>query len=253
MTNTGNQPTGNLGVALSGTNASSFALSGTSIPSIPAGGSATFTVGPNHGLSQGEYIATVTVGGNDITAQSFTVTFEVIDPNLPTLSAPTGLAVADMALTWNLVEGAGGYRVYAGDVPIGTTVGAAATSFNLANAYPAFTPGETYQLRVRALGVYGASNNSEKSAPVDFTVAQYDGPDISLNVTDTHEFPALYQGYEPVTALTVTVSNIGDQPTGDLEVELSGINASSFTLSTDSIPSIAVGYSATFTVGPTPV
>ena len=79
VTNAGNQPTGSLNVALSGANAGSFTLSSTSIPSISAGGSATFTVIPNTGLAVGTYSATVTVtGGANIQAHSFGVSFAVI-------------------------------------------------------------------------------------------------------------------------------------------------------------------------------
>jgi len=87
VTNTGNQATGALTVALSGTNDSSFTLSTTSIGSIAAGGTDTFTVSPETGLSLGTYTATVTVsGGNGITA-NFSVSFTVHDITPPTLSA----------------------------------------------------------------------------------------------------------------------------------------------------------------------
>jgi len=79
-----------------------------------------------------------------------------------------GLAIANMVLTWNLVEGAGGYQIYADDNSVGSTTGAAATSFDLATANPQLTPDTTYQLSVRALGVTGESNNSERSTPVSF-------------------------------------------------------------------------------------
>lgn len=61
VSNTGNQPTGALSVALSGTNAGSFTLSTGSIGSIATGSNNSFTVMPNTGLSIGTYTATVTV------------------------------------------------------------------------------------------------------------------------------------------------------------------------------------------------
>lgn len=73
----GTAATGNLTVALSGTNASSFTLNKTSISSIAAGGSDTFTIVPNTGLAVGTYTATVTVNGGAVTAQSFDVSFKV--------------------------------------------------------------------------------------------------------------------------------------------------------------------------------
>ncbi|MCL2442824.1 MAG: hypothetical protein FWD13_05085 [Treponema sp.] len=78
VTNTGNQPTGALTVALSGANAASFTLSTISISSIAVSGDHTFFVNPSHGLPAGTYTATVTVsGGENITAHSFIISFEV--------------------------------------------------------------------------------------------------------------------------------------------------------------------------------
>jgi hypothetical protein len=78
ITNTGNQATGALTAALSGTNGNSFTLSKTTIDSIAVSGADTFTVRPNAGLAEAAYTATVTVsGGSDITAQSFDVSFTV--------------------------------------------------------------------------------------------------------------------------------------------------------------------------------
>jgi len=87
INNTGNQPTGSLTAALSGTNAGSFALSATNINSIAASGNSSFTVVPNTGLNAGTYNAAVTVSAasgnsNSITQQAFNVSFTVnIDPN----------------------------------------------------------------------------------------------------------------------------------------------------------------------------
>jgi formylglycine-generating enzyme required for sulfatase activity len=77
VSNTGNQETGELTVALSGAGSSSFTLSVASINSIAVSGSDSFTVGPNMGLAAGMYTATVTVsGGNGISAD-FMVRFTV--------------------------------------------------------------------------------------------------------------------------------------------------------------------------------
>jgi hypothetical protein len=78
VSNTGNQATGNLTVALSGTNSGSFALSKTTIDSIAVSGSEDFTVAPNIGLATGTYTATVTViGDGNISARNFGVSFTV--------------------------------------------------------------------------------------------------------------------------------------------------------------------------------
>jgi hypothetical protein len=78
VSNTGNQPTGNLTVALSGANAGSFTLSKTTINSIAVDGDDSFTVVPNTGLDVGSYTATVTVSGDNDIMESFEVDFEVV-------------------------------------------------------------------------------------------------------------------------------------------------------------------------------
>jgi hypothetical protein len=84
ITNTGNQATGALTASLSGDSSTSFTLSTTSISSIPAGGTGSFTVTPKTGLSVGVYTAAVTVsGGNSVTA-SFNVGFTVTGGTVPT-------------------------------------------------------------------------------------------------------------------------------------------------------------------------
>jgi len=87
--NIGNQPTGTLTIALSGTNASSFALSRTSVPSIDVAGTNNFTVVPNTGLSVGTYTATVTVTGGNGISENFNVSFTV------TPAPPTSIVVVE--------------------------------------------------------------------------------------------------------------------------------------------------------------
>jgi hypothetical protein len=104
--NTGNQATGTLNVALSGTNPGSFTLSpASSIGSIAVGNTGSFTVSPNTGLTAGTYTATVTVsGGNGISAD-FSVIF--------TVSAPTNGAV--VTLYWVNEQGKLGFSNGASD------------------------------------------------------------------------------------------------------------------------------------------
>ncbi len=81
ITNTGNVATGALTVNLTGENKGDFifssGLSSTTIRSIQAGQTATFTVQPNANLRIGEHKATITVSGTDLTTQSVTVSFTV--------------------------------------------------------------------------------------------------------------------------------------------------------------------------------
>jgi LPXTG-motif cell wall-anchored protein len=77
VTNIGTAPTGALSVALSGANAASFTLSAASLASIASGGTHSFTVVPNTGLSAGSYAATITVSGAHSVSASFGVSFTV--------------------------------------------------------------------------------------------------------------------------------------------------------------------------------
>ncbi|GHT59372.1 hypothetical protein FACS1894109_15170 [Spirochaetia bacterium] len=111
ITNTGNQATGALTAALSGTNSTAFSLSTTSIGSIAAGGTGSFTVVPNTGLTAGTYSATVTVsGGNGITA-GFNVSFTVnalVNAATPTISVqPLGASYGQDAGATALTVSAG--------------------------------------------------------------------------------------------------------------------------------------------------
>jgi hypothetical protein len=130
VTNTGNVSTGALTVALSGTHASSFAISSNTIPAvgIAASGTATFNVAPNTGLAVGTYTATVTVSGDaNITEQSFTVSFTVNKAN-PIVNWPTGLTatygetLGDISLPGNGTSTpAGTFTWTAGNTtPVGT-------------------------------------------------------------------------------------------------------------------------------------
>ncbi len=91
-----------------------------------------------------------------------------------------------------------------------------------------------------------ASGKSTEQA-ITVTAATYG---ISLSQSGQYTFPAQNEGYDPVTPLTVTVSNTDNQKTGGLNVALSGRDADSFNLSADTIDSIAAGEDGTFTVAP---
>lgn len=74
ITNTGNQPTGALEISVG----AEFTVSPAAIYNIGEGSSATFTVTPNHGLASGRHTAAVSIGGANVSPQSFQVMFEVI-------------------------------------------------------------------------------------------------------------------------------------------------------------------------------
>ena len=74
---------------------------------------------------------------------------------------------------------------------------------------------------------------------------------ISLGATGTHTFSEATVGYEAQTPLEVTVTNNGNVATGNLNVALSGGEASNFTVEPSTIDSIGnKNGTATFTVAP---
>jgi hypothetical protein len=99
ITNTGNQPTGALTIALSGTNASSFTLSETSMPTIAAGDTNNFTVVPNDSLTIGTYTAIVTVNGDSGIYGYFNVSFTVNRANGSAVTTPVMASVTHNSIT----------------------------------------------------------------------------------------------------------------------------------------------------------
>ncbi|NSB30333.1 beta strand repeat-containing protein [Clostridium saccharoperbutylacetonicum] len=77
VTNTGTGSLTGLGVALSGTNASSFTLGSLLATTVSTENTTTFSVKPNDNLAAGTYTATVTLTGNNGISESFNVSFTV--------------------------------------------------------------------------------------------------------------------------------------------------------------------------------
>ncbi|MDL2274136.1 S-layer homology domain-containing protein [Oscillospiraceae bacterium OttesenSCG-928-G22] len=73
---------------------------------------------------------------------------------------------------------------------------------------------------------------------------------ISLSEIGTYTFPAANVGYGELAPRTITITNTGNQATGNLTPALSGANAASFELSQTMVNSIAVGGTDTFTFRP---
>jgi len=104
VTSTGNSPSGEITIALSGTNADSFTLSTMSLPSIAAGSSHFFTVVPKTELPIGTYTAIVTVGGELAASRSFVVRFAVTKLTGPAApSAPTTAGITLSSVTLNVL------------------------------------------------------------------------------------------------------------------------------------------------------
>jgi anti-sigma28 factor (negative regulator of flagellin synthesis) len=76
--NTGNIATGELSLALSGTNADVFTLPSATLPSLSVGDEAAITLIPRTGLTPGTYTATLTVSANGLTSVSQEITYTVL-------------------------------------------------------------------------------------------------------------------------------------------------------------------------------
>ena len=102
VTNTGNQPTSELTITLSGDNAGDFSLNTSSISGIAVSGTGSFTVSPKTGLAAGAYTAIVTVSGENDISVSFNVSFTVTAAQGTTYTItfnPTGGTVSQPSAT----------------------------------------------------------------------------------------------------------------------------------------------------------
>jgi len=271
VSNTGDEATGDLTVALSGTGAAGFTLSTTTITSIAVDGTANFTVQPKVGLAVGVYTATVTVSGGHGISESFEVTFEVLLTKwIPDVSAFSTTMTGPL-------------RVFIHNEPVLATgkvvVGAfCGTQCRGIKKVCLSVPPFDYAY----MNIYGNTGDHITFKVYDYTTdTEYDadrdtifvengnigifakpfvlyvpseGPaptySILLDPATDKDFGEAMVGYSALEAHTVTVSNTGNQPTGDLTVALSGTGAVAFTLSTTTITSIAVEEDANFTVAP---
>ena len=73
---------------------------------------------------------------------------------------------------------------------------------------------------------------------------------LELDVTDSYTFDSAEEGYAAVAPREVTVKNISDVETGELQILMEGLTANYFELSKTTIASLAPGASDTFTVVP---
>jgi hypothetical protein len=285
VTNTGGKATGSLAVGLSGDNSGSFTLSTTSIASLAVAAADTFTVAPNDGLAAGTYTAAVTVsGGSGIAAQTFglsftvyaqgtassiglswsgsTYTFAVADPGYaaaPTITASvynsgqqatgdltvslSGANPGSFTLSKTLIESLAASS-YNEETGVSTPPGQDRFTVSPQTGLPVGT--YTATVTVSGDGVTARSFN------VSFRVTSDPVYAIRLGMTGTNMLGSYQYGSDfVIQPRNVSVSNIGNQPTGDLAVSLSGPGADGFTLSATTIASIAKGGPvSTFTIAP---
>jgi len=117
----------------------------------------------------GVFTVTVTASYGALTTY-YDFIFNIVTDNVITepvqLTAPSNLAVFNAVLTWNAVENAAGYRIYAGGIASSTVI--TATSFNLANLN---LEAGTHSIQIRAIGDGSSFTDSQLSLPISFVVA----------------------------------------------------------------------------------
>jgi uncharacterized membrane protein len=243
----------------------SFAVSPTSLLSIAAGGSATFTVAPVQWLGEGDYTATITVSGENGISASFDVSFKVSDapvfgislsetgtytfPGNDSAPSPIAITVTNTGnqATGTLTIGTSGANP--GDFAVSkTNINNIATGGNDSFTVVPYTGlgAGTYTATITVSG----GNSISASFNVSFTVPAPPAYSIGLSPSGTYTFDEASPGYGPQSERTVTVYNMGTQPTGALTIAKGGTNPGDFTVSTNSLNSIAVGGNDIFTVVP---
>jgi uncharacterized repeat protein (TIGR02543 family) len=273
VTNMGNRPTGTLTITKSGTNPGSFTVSPGSLDSIAASGTGAFTVAPNTGLTAGTYTATITVGGENSISASFNVSFTVSPPVTP----PVYRIVLSEAGPYTFLEVYPGYgpqpaksltvtntgNQATGDLTI-TKSGTNPGSFTVApeslgsiavNGSGGFTivpASDLTEGTYTAAITVGGANGISASFDVSFTVKPAGAPfyEITLDKSGTYSFPGAIEGYGTPPAVPVQVYNSANQPTGDLDIAISGADSTSFTVSPASLSSIITSTWNSFTVAP---
>jgi hypothetical protein len=188
---------------------------------------------------------------------SFIMYYADTPPSPSFTSSNNGSWNGDNALVCKL---RGTMRNIEGDTLLGSFIASGGGTFVEGTQYTAtitLTAKTGYTLQgVEAdfFSVEGAAtvSNSADSGVITavFPVTGESTPVITLSQTDPHIFSAAAVGYAAQTPLSVTVTNIGSQPTGALTIKLTGANLSSFTLSKESITSILLNGEDTFTIAP---
>jgi hypothetical protein len=264
VNNTGTGATGLLTVALGGTNPAAFELSATSISSIAALGSGSFSIVPKAGLASGTYAATVTVSGGSVASRSFNISFIVndtygimLDPDADHAFQPVtvgyGVQTAHTVTVINTGTGATGPLtvtlggVNADDFELSKTAIASLAAMGSGSFTVAPKTGLAEGSYAATVTVSGGSVTSQ-SFSVSFTVNPSYG--IALSPAADYIFPEATEGYEAQTAYDVTVSNTGTGFTGILTASLGGVNPDAFTLSKTSFSGIAPLGSDSFAITP---
>ena len=247
--NTGNQPTGTLNIALSGTHASSFALSRTTVPSIDTASTNSFTVVPNTGLSVGTYTATVTVTGGNGISENFNVSFTVNRAVGATVGTPTLASKTHNQIIVNPVAPPGNGQTVQYAIHTTNNANPATLVWQNSTTFNGRTPETNYFVYARSV----QNANFYAGAPsVSAVITTPPVPTfgIALSQKEMHTFDTAFFGYSTHAQipLSVTITNTGNQPTGTLNIALSGASPNDFILGRTIIPSIAVAETTNFIV-----
>jgi hypothetical protein len=159
VANTGNTATGPLYI----TAPAGFTITPNPIPSIPVGGTATFTVFPSpQALGVGAHNVSIAVGNANVPTATIGAGITINPPPTapPVVPAPGGTTITGTTFSWNAVAGATNYRIYVNGVPRTTVSG---TSFNLATLN---LPASGHSVQVRAL--FADGSESARSAGISF-------------------------------------------------------------------------------------
>jgi hypothetical protein len=73
---------------------------------------------------------------------------------------------------------------------------------------------------------------------------------ITLSRGGTHNFGNALLGYAPIGAVEIVVTNVGNQPTGEIAISFNGNMENFYVLSAETLPPIEAGGKASFTVRP---
>ncbi|MDR1583482.1 MAG: MBG domain-containing protein [Prevotellaceae bacterium] len=226
INNVGAQSTGILNIFLSGDDGNKFTLSKTSIEDIHVGDSSSFLVTPKTELEAGVYSAIVTIsGGNGISA-SFNISFTVkrgvqLAPEAPTVKSKTSTSI-----TLNTIPGAE-YRNGVND-------------WQDSPVFDGLIPNSSYSFyaRMKKTVAYEASGASDRLTVNTDPTPTYG---IALDPNSNYIFQPKQFGDNKLPAkYVVTISNVGTQPTGKLNITLNGKNSDAFTLSKTTVDNIAV-------------
>jgi hypothetical protein len=227
--NTGNQPTGTITVALSGTGASAFQINSlaagtnsTTISSIAVVGNSDFTIRPRTGLAAGTHTATVTVSGANLTSHTFTVSFTVNRANQTLTANNISMIVCDNNINLSgHVESTAGAVANSGAITY-TVTNAGGTGATISGNTLSFTSAGTATITATAAG-----SSNFNPATVTFQLVVTRGPLTgTATITGTNQIGRVQ---------TVNTENVGGsgafsyQWTAD-GIEIPGATESTFTL-----------------------